>query len=108
MSIAEKSERAKMLVHLQDSFLRITLQEYPKLNFIEVAAKWMSGKEVEFSPNIIVSSDYTFYGFGGKEVVLELLTKLFEKVVQPISYEEIDELVRGYVNCDVYLETGHH
>jgi hypothetical protein len=75
MSLQEKAERAKMLVHLQESFLQMTLQEYPRFNFFEVAKKWAKGEIVQFSPSITVSSDYQFYGYDGQ--VLTLLTKLF-------------------------------
>lgn len=101
-SLQEASERAKMLVHFQEAFLRITLQEYPRLGCIEVASKWLSGYSIEFSPNILVNSNYVFYGYDN--LPLEKLTELFKQVIQPISFEQIDELVRRYVNCDVFYE----
>jgi hypothetical protein len=102
MSLQEKAERAKMLCHLQESFLQMTLQEYPKLNFFDVASKWEGGYSAEFSPNIIVSSDYQFYGYDDQ--VLTLLTKLFANLNHSTFLKEIEEAVRGYINCDVYLE----
>jgi hypothetical protein len=102
MSLQEKAERAKMLCHLQESFLRMTLQEYPKLNFFDVAKKWAKSESVQFNPSITVSSDYQFYGYDGQ--ILTLLTKLFANLNHSTSLEEIDEAVRGYINCDIYLE----
>lgn len=87
---------------MQESFLQITLQEFPKLNFAQVVADWMADKSVQFTDRLIISPNYQFSDTRGHN--LKLLTKLFEQVKQPISYEEIDELVLGYVNCDVFID----